>query len=87
MSGYRYGLHTQCRPKSKGHRKSSTIIVGQLTGGADANDGAVRTIPHVGLAVYLTGCQGRVPEGEFEADVKASSAADNQQNAAKRHTA
>ncbi|KAJ5615056.1 hypothetical protein N7537_000170 [Penicillium hordei] len=49
-------------PNRNGHRKSSTIIVGQVTGGADANDGA-------GLqsTESLTGCQGQVPEGEFEA--------------------
>lgn len=71
-------------PNRNGHRKSSTIIVGQLTGGADANDGAVRTIPtHVGLAVYrvthgMPGTSTEYPRENLRRDVKGSSAADNE---------
>ncbi|KAJ5351686.1 hypothetical protein N7541_002486 [Penicillium brevicompactum] len=39
------GYIRNASPNRNGHRKSQTIKVGQLTGGADANGGAVRTMP------------------------------------------
>lgn len=68
-------------PNRNGHRKSSTIIVGQLTGGADANDGAVRTIPicrACSLPSHSRDARDEYPRENLRRDVKGSSAADNE---------